>query len=1461
MSLYFQRIKGLLTASLFAFGVFFTTGEASAQCTPTCFNNGYGCGIARVQFGTLDNSSVSQEGLYTNFTASVAAPTIIAGLSTSISITHNDLGWWGTPGAIYIDLNANNTFEANEAIFTWSSNGSNNTISGVAQGTYTVPASTTPGIKRMRVIYQYAQSSPPNPCGGGYGEAEDYNINVQPPTPDPSPVAIVLANPGSTSAISPPVGAGTYDIGFILTNVSGGALASVTANYTITGPANQSGSVNWSGNLPVGGTVYVPLASNLALSDPLQPYTVSINLTNAAGTQGPGDGNLANNSLSGFVAMALNGSADPLNPNIYYVSGTPVPGQWFANLTDVAAALTFGGILGAVEFRIRPGTYNEQMVIGQISQTVQGVPGSSPARPITFTADAAAGGNVNNVIISSANTSLNNHTINLNGADFVTFRNLTFAINTATAVAGRNIVLRNGTSTISFNNCRFQGRPNVTGSNADALIYSEPSSVVTNSVTNLTITNSVFTNGAFSLFLDGGTITGPIHSGLSITNNTFSNFGTTGIYIQRFTDPRVSNNTINNTASTVPVTGIDLSLILNGGVISGNRIGYTRPGNGIRTASNSTTPAAPLLIANNMINIGDGISTGTNGINLTSFSNGNIFHNTVNINGPTGFPSSSAFNAVSLSGTTRIVNNIFYNRGLGYASNINSLANTSATQSDWNNLFTAGAILGRRSSADFATIATYRLGTFELNSRSVPLTFTGPLSTFLTQPNTQLRGINSYNNTAVGNVADDINTTARMAPPYMGAHELVPVVTFASGPIDSTCTGGDITLRSRPIIRSNIDGVQTTIYDAASGTPAPSWVSFRWSKGGSPLFDQPGKISGTRTMDLTIAKTNFFDGDNYSMIATIKDGAAFRDNPVDTLFYPYSVTVKVNEPVSISRHPMSQVVCRAGVVNLNVIASQGTIWGYQWYKDGQPLVDGNNIYNAQRVEGSKTVNLVLTGVDYQVAGRYMCMLTTSCGADLVPTEEAIVYIARPTQIATAPSNQVVGEGGTARFEVKVGEITEGPNVAPVKYMWYRGTTQLKDSPRISGANSSVLTIRNVGTADVASNYYVKVIGACGADSSGSFSLSIGSITINTQPSSSDVCEGQEGTLSIDATPNGAQGLSLGYQWRKGTEVLVEGGRYSGTQSNTLKISGMMMSDMGNYNCVVSLNPGAIVSVVSNDAAVTVKESVRIISQPQSAVICEGAEATMSVSATGAGSLSYQWQLNGNDLVGATDSMLKIAAVSGTDQGNYSVVITGDCGSVSSSVAMLRMKTKPVVYGPTESQLSIKAGGYLRLAVATASDPTTKYQWYRGSTAITSDSISNAIYSKFGVAVGTDAGQYYCRVSNDCGVSYSDTTEVTVTTEVSSVEEENANGLYLSSNEPNPFDGVTTIRFNVPQTGTARLVVSDNFGREVAVLYDGVAYGLVPVSFDGGIYNLSAGVYNYTLTANGQSLTKRMLYVK
>ncbi|MBN8574949.1 MAG: hypothetical protein J0M05_13625, partial [Candidatus Kapabacteria bacterium] len=275
-----------------AVGILFPT-RGAAQCTPGMVNNGWGASITGVSIGTLNNPTPAQEGVYNNYTASVAAPTILMGTTQTLTIISNDQ-WWGSYGTVYIDFNGDNTFAANENVFQWQNQGGTNLTNQTAVN---FPTTLTPGVRRMRVMYSANFGFPIPPCGTGItGEAEDYNLNITPPTPDPSPVAIVLANPGSTSAISPPVGAGTYDIGFILQNISGGALAAVTANYTITGPQNVSGSVNWSGNLPVGGSVYVPLASNIVLSDPLQPYTVSINLINSAGTQGPGDGNLANNS-------------------------------------------------------------------------------------------------------------------------------------------------------------------------------------------------------------------------------------------------------------------------------------------------------------------------------------------------------------------------------------------------------------------------------------------------------------------------------------------------------------------------------------------------------------------------------------------------------------------------------------------------------------------------------------------------------------------------------------------------------------------------------------------------------------------------------------------------------------------------------------------------------------------------------------------------------------------------------------------------------------------------------------------------------------------------------------------------------------------------------------------------------------------------------------------------------------
>lgn len=98
--------------------------------------------------------------------------------------------------------------------------------------------------------------------------------------------------------------------------------------------------------------------------------------------------------------------------------------------------------------------------------------------------------------------------------------------------------------------------------------------------------------------------------------------------------------------------------------------------------------------------------------------------------------------------------------------------------------------------------------------------------------------------------------------------------------------------------------------------------------------------------------------------------------------------------------------------------------------------------------------------------------------------------------------------------------------------------------------------------------------------------------------------------------------------------------------------------------------------------------------------------------------------------------------------------------------------------------------------------------------------------------------------------------------VTAVTEETVPAAFgVQQNYPNPFNPETSIRFTVAATGTAKLVVFDALGREVATLFNGAAEPgrQYSVRFDGA--GLSSGVYFYRLTAGNQVDMKRMLLTR
>jgi hypothetical protein len=64
-------------------------------------------------------------------------------------------------------------------------------------------------------------------------------------------------------------------------------------------------------------------------------------------------------------------------------------------------------------------------------------------------------------------------------------------------------------------------------------------------------------------------------------------------------------------------------------------------------------------------------------------------------------------------------------------------------------------------------------------------------------------------------------------------------------------------------------------------------------------------------------------------------------------------------------------------------------------------------------------------------------------------------------------------------------------------------------------------------------------------------------------------------------------------------------------------------------------------------------------------VCIGGNTNLNVSAVGSGTLTYQWQKNGINISGATNNILTLSNFSYSDIANYSVTVTGGCGTVIS----------------------------------------------------------------------------------------------------------------------------------------------------------------------------------------------------
>ncbi|MDZ7849071.1 MAG: right-handed parallel beta-helix repeat-containing protein [Owenweeksia sp.] len=346
---------------------------------------------------------------------------------------------------------------------------------------------------------------------------------------------------------------------------------------------------------------------------------------------------------------------------------------------------------------------------------------------------------------------VNNYVVRLNGADYVTFKDMTLQ-NTDTYY-GHTIELDSGAHHNNFINLSLINPVVTTSSDRMAVIHNH--ATYANEFNRFY--NCHFKGGSIGANLDGyynGS------AGNQLLNSEFSDQYYYGIYLDDQDEYIVKNNEIHVSSSSSTSYGIYANDSYTG-LIAANRVKSSRYG--IWLSDFDGASSAPSTLKNNFVYVG-GSNEGY-GIYLNSSNDSRIVHNSVLITNTN--QQSSAYRDGGNS-DHQVYNNIFQNIGGGYAHEFN-YSSTSGSL-DYNSLFSSGAYLADWDGTYIADLTTW-ISTTNLDSNSVAIDANFSSNTDL---HTSAASVNAAGK-SLAYVTHDIDGETRDAQaPDIGADEFTP---------------------------------------------------------------------------------------------------------------------------------------------------------------------------------------------------------------------------------------------------------------------------------------------------------------------------------------------------------------------------------------------------------------------------------------------------------------------------------------------------------------------------------------------------------------------------------------------------------------------------------------------------------------------------------------------------------------
>ncbi len=529
-----------------------------------------------------------------------------------------------------------------------------------------------------------------------------------------------------------------------------------------------------------------------------------------------------------------------------------------------------------------------------------------------------------------------------------------------------------------------------------------------------------------------------------------------------------------------------------------------------------------------------------------------------------------------------------------------------------------------------------------------------------------------------------------------------PAGTPVTGPLSAAVAATAVEVAApvfteQPVGATRPEGAGITFSAAAAG----SGVIFQWKLDGKPVV-------GATDATYTIAAVGSADSGDYTVVASNGGGSVTSR--------PAKLTVVVVAPVFTLQPVAATRLEGVGITFKAEAAGSGV--AYQWRHGGTPIAGATNSVHA------------ITAASAADAGDYTVVASNGGGS---VTSQA----ARLTVVVVAPvfTVQPVGARRVVGTSVVLTAAVDGIGLS---YQWRLG------GKPVPGATNISHTIAAVALAD-AGDYTVVA-----SNGGGSVTSQAAKLTVVVAPPVFTL-QPVGATRALGASvvfTSAAEGTGVTYQWRFGGRPIAGATKASHT------IASVTASSAGDY-LVVASNPGG--SVASQAAKLTVVVPAPVFTiQPVGVTRPEGTAVVFTAAADGVG-VTYQWERGGNPIVGATKSVLEIAAIASADAGDYTVVARNLGGSVTSQAARLVVASLSPIF-TVEPVGSMRLEGDGVVFTASAEGVGVTYQWK-----LDGKPVPGATAGTYTIAavVLADAGDYTVVASNSGGSATSRPASLTV----------------------------------------------------------------------------------------------------